>query len=141
MPKNDDRTILDDHGLLRRVPANPDMSKFDYNLGQTRPTSVAFRDRNGSRELSITLEHDLIAGGGQHSEALEPDQADAGLVRLRANFVRNHLSQPQSLCREPTDLDPHHGLVCGDKSRRDLKDMARNCEVVLPLAGEGEAQE
>jgi hypothetical protein len=51
---DDDLSIEDNEGLLRRVPNHPNMVKFDPNINAYRPSSACFCDRETQdREVSV----------------------------------------------------------------------------------------
>lgn len=127
----DDLTIQDTDGLLRRVPNWPDMVKYDDNLKAYRLSSQCFSDRSTrDREVSVTLERPLLDGGGKYEDAIAT-MPDFGLARLDAGFVRHNLEPAQKIRREPTDNDPHHALVVGQKNTRAKKDMAKAATLII----------
>ena len=124
----DDLTIEDDEGLLRRVPNWPNMVKFDSNINSFRATSACFSDRDTSDvEVSITLEKPLQESGGNHHDVIS-DMPGFGLARLLAGFAR---SKGQVINQRPTDDDPHHGLIIGDKNKRTKTALAKNSVLII----------
>ena len=113
MPVNfeDDRTILDDWRLLRRINRAwivPD------GQGGTRVTSQAFQ--NLSRDppaLSVHLENVLQERGLQIVSVLD-GMPTHSLVAIYAGVVRAH---SQVVQRAPEDAEPAHAHVVGDKSK------------------------
>jgi hypothetical protein len=130
MSNLDDKSIKDEDGLLRRIPCNPNMFKFDQNLQEHRPTSALFKDREGGVNLSITLEEPLLREGKEHKDAIS-SFPNFGLARIQTDFVRNELVDPQIIFRDPTPDDPFHGLVQGKKSRSTRKALAKHAKVVI----------
>lgn len=132
MPEDiqDDISIDDTDGILRRVPNWPDMVKFDANLNTYRATSACFSDKAGSKELSITLERPLLESGQTHQHAIV-HEPKFGLARLTAGFVRHQIQPAQKLVREPTEKDVFHGLVVGEKSKQAKKAMAKAAVLVI----------
>jgi len=126
----DDSTVEDDHGLLRRIPNLPNMVKWDSNLKAYRPSSLCFSDRDGGIELSITLEQPLLSSGGSHHDAIIK-MPGFGLARLNAGFVRHEMNPPQIINRAPTPEDPHHGLVIGSKSKKAKSSMAKAAVLII----------
>lgn len=129
--RRDDESILDEDGLLRRVPHWPNMTKFCHQTGTLRPSSACFKDKGtGDTEVSVTLENDLLASGKTHNDATQ--MQGFGLAKLNAGFARTKLSNVQIINRSPEELDPHHALVIGDKTSRDLKKLAQAAELIIP---------
>jgi hypothetical protein len=135
MPENsyqDDLTVEDGDGLLRRVPNWPNMVMYDENIKSYRASSACFSDRDGGKRLSVTLERPLFEAGGSHADAIALNP-DFGVARLDAGFVRHAVSPPQQITRSPTEDDPYHALMVGEKSKKARKDMAKAAVlVVLP---------
>lgn len=131
----DDLTIHDADGLLRRVPDSPCMVKYDDNLKAYRPSSLCFSDRSTcDREVSVTLERPLLDGGGKQEDAIA-DMPDFGLARLEAGFVRHEVVPAQKIRRAPTGKDQHHALVIGEKDKRAKKEMAKAASLVIKPKG------
>lgn len=132
MPEDiqDDTSILDNDGILRRVPNWPDMVKFDANLNQYRATSACFSDKNDGKELSITLERPLLESGHTHQDAVA-NQPKFGLARLTAGFLRHQILPAQKLVSNPTVEDAFHGLVIGKKDKQAKKAIAKAAVLVI----------
>ena len=133
----DDLSITDDEGLLRRVPNQPNMVKYDDNIKAYRPTSVCFCDRETQdKELSITLEKSLN-DNGENTEAAIQNYPGFGLARLLTGVVRNSITPQQIITRNPTDEDPHHGLIIGNKTKSTKKNLAKQATLIItPLLDE-----
>lgn len=127
----DDSSIEDEDGLLRRIPNWPSMLKYDKNLGSYRPSSVCFSDREGGTQLSITLKRLLLEAGGKIEDAIATFPHGFGVACLTAGFVRNEVSPSQIVIRQPTCEDPYHGLVVGEKSKSTRKTMAKNATILI----------
>lgn len=128
--REDDPSIADEDGLLRRVPNWPNMVKFDHNLATYRPSSVCFSDRDtNDLEVSITLQRQLLESGGNEADAIK-NHPGFGLACIVAGFVRNDLNHKQIVLSEPVDIDPFHGLVVGIKDSKTKSAMAK-CAVLL----------
>lgn len=125
----DDSTILSDDQLLRRVPPWPNMVKFDENLQKLRPTSACFSDEDGGVQLSVTLETPLLESGFTHQDAARFE--GFGVARVSADRARNMSTPCQKLVRNPTDDDPHHALVVGEKSKSQKRKIAQAAELVI----------
>lgn len=129
----DDETILDEHGLLRRVPSWPDMTVWCEATGQLRPSSACFKDKaTQDREVSTTLEFDLVAAGLE-VESTIANFDGFGVVRIEAGFSRSKLRHPQAICRAPTTDDPFHALLIGDKNSKDRKRLAMHAQWVIAV--------
>lgn len=130
----DDETILDDDNLLRRIPDNPSMIKYDRNLNAYRMTSACFADRlSGNKSVSVTLEQSLMESGGCHEDALRDD--DEGLASIEVKVVRHELEHRQKVLRDPVPDDPHHGLVEGEKTKSCLRKVAKSSTILrLPVS-------
>ena len=127
----DDLSIMDDEGLLRRVPNQPNMIKYDENIQAHRPTSACFCDRQTQdKELSITLEKPLKDSGGSEESAIQ-DNPGFGLARLLAGTVRHDITPNQIITRAPTGADPHHGLVIGDKTKATKRTLAKKASLII----------
>lgn len=124
----DDLTIEDDEGLLRRVPNWPNMVKFDSNLNSLRASSACFSDRETNDvEVSVTLEKPLQESGGNHYDVIS-SLPGFGLARLLVGFAR---SKEQIINKRPTGDDPHHGLIIGNKNKRTKTALAKNSVLVI----------
>lgn len=126
----DDISIEDNDGILRRVPNWPDMVKFDANMNAYRATSACFSDKDEGRELSITLERPLLDSGHTHQYAIAQEPR-FGLARLIVGFVRHEIVPAQKLIRAPTDDDEFHGLMIGEKSKRAKKALVKAAILVI----------
>jgi len=127
----DDLSITDDEGLLRRVPNQPNMVKYDENIKAYRPTSVCFCDRETKdKELSITLEKSLT-DSGERTESATQNNPGFGLARLLTGVVRDNITPQQIITRAPTDADPHHGLIIGDKTKSTKKNLAKQAVLII----------
>lgn len=126
----DDASIDDNDGLLRRILNRPIMLKFDENLNIIRPSSACFTDRGDGQELSVTLERPLLDSGMKHTDAIAGN-AGFGLARLCAGFVRHNLKPAQAIVREPTSEDPFHALIAGKKEKKAAKKMALAATILI----------
>ncbi len=126
----DDVTIEDLDGILRRVPNWPDMFKLDKNMNAYRPTSACFTDKDGGKKLSVTLERPLLDGGGTHKDAIAIEPK-FGLARIEAGFVRHNVVPAQKIQREPTGTDLYHALIIGEKDKRARKAMAKAAQLII----------
>lgn len=129
----DDISINDNDGILRRVPNWPGMVKFDANMNAYRATSACFSDKGGGKELSITLERPLLDSGHTHQYAIAQDPK-FGLARLAVAFVRHEIVPAQKLISSPTADDAFHGLVIGEKNKQAKKALAKAAVLVIEPA-------
>ena len=127
----DDVSIADEDRLLRRVPNWPNMTKFDPRIGAIRVTSACFSDvGTNDREVSMTLEKDLLNSGGRHEDAIALHPG-FGLASLGVEVVRNDLPTKQIIVRNPQPDDPYHCLVIGDKGKAEKRMMAKKSELII----------
>ena len=117
----DDESIADVDGLLRRVPNWPNMTIRCQQTGQLRATSACFKDR--------ATEKELLQANKTHQDAAKVE--GFGLAKVEAGFVRNNLSQRQIINRDPIEDDPHHALIIGDKTNKDLSKISRNSVLLI----------
>ena len=122
----DDTTILDEDWLLRRIPNWPRMYMWCDNEQAYRPTSANFKDN----ELSVSLEKDMLRDDKDHSEAVK-NHPGYGLLKMPVRTVRHDLSNKQAIKRDPTNEDPYHALVLGEKSKGDCRKLRKASEVVI----------
>jgi len=127
----DDLTVKDTDGLLRRIPNIPDMYKYDHNKQCRVITSICFSDResNGTN-LSVTQETPLFESGGTHEDALGKFK-NFGLARFTADIVRNHVNTPQKIIIDPTPEDPHHAIVFGKKNKKVQRQIKKQSELLI----------
>jgi hypothetical protein len=127
----DDLTILDNDGLLRRVPNWPNMVKFDSNMNALRPTGLCFSDKEtGDIEVSTTLESSFLEAGCKYEDAIAAFPA-FGVARLEVGVVRHVVIPAQKLKRDPTKEDKHHVLVIGEKNKQAKKMMAKAAKLII----------
>ncbi len=129
--KEDDPSIEDDDGLLRRVPNWPNMVKLDQNLNKYRPSSVCFSDKvTRDLEVSITLQRPLHENGGSDSDTIK-NYPEFGLAHLPAGLVRNSLNHKQIVVAVPTEDDSYHGLIVGTKDSKTKRAMAKSATLLI----------
>jgi hypothetical protein len=107
-PDQDDRSINDDAGLLRRV--HPNWVVADGNTGGRRVSSAAFRDP----ALSVDIEPILVAQGLDWQFTLKA-HAGYSLVRFPAGSARE---KGLSVVSKPLPGNPAHAEVLGKKTAR-----------------------
>lgn len=122
----DDPTILDPDPLWRRV--RPEQIVRDGD-GTRRPSSAVFQNSSDGSGMSVSLGREAQEAGISPARALA-DYPGFGLAQLTAGECRAH---HQTMQRDPTDADPHHALVSGDKKRATSRALGRLAVwVVLP---------
>jgi hypothetical protein len=125
----DDRTILDEHHLWRRIP------KWhlapDQNARGIRVSSAAFDDDPDGNPMSVVLGDELLSSGRAAEEALR-GLPEFGLVSITAALARE---RGQKIIRAPSDDEPAHALVVGSKTRSVMKAFARAATWVIPPPG------
>jgi hypothetical protein len=120
--REDDRTILDEERLLRRI--HPQQLVPDENNGKFRVSSAAFRDR----ELSVVIESALRVTDRSPADTVARHPSHS-LVAIRAGLARQ---KAQRVFRGPDPDEPAHGLVCGNKNSKCASEFARSAEWVVP---------
>ena len=120
MPFDNDPTILDDEGLLRRIPH---YQWVEDGAGGWRPSSAAF----GDLELSVDLASTLAALNEPMTAPLRGHDGYA-LVSLKAGSARQN---NQAVCRDPLDSNPAHAIVYGKKTNAIKKQLARQSEWII----------
>ena len=121
----DDPTISDDAILWRRIP--PYWWILDENMGRVRPTSQAFHDDANGGPMSVLLRDVMVSEGRGPEDALRGHHGFA-LASFTAGLAR---SLQQSVCRDPVESEPAHGVVIGKKSRA-CKKLAKEAQWVIP---------
>jgi hypothetical protein len=122
LPLLDDRTILDDDRLFRRVPPNQVVEGAD---GCHRPSSAVFK----TPELSVNIESLMILQGRPPEDTLTRYPGDY-LTSVMAFQVREH-GQGVVKATDPPN-DPAHGLVLGKKTGRFANAMVRGQLWIVP---------
>ncbi len=123
----DDLTISDECGLLRRIPIKPKLNiVWDSNQGRWRPSSASFKDHPNGTPMSIVLGDELDNTGRTPAEILIGHD-DFALASITAGFARE---QHQQVAREPLPEEPAHGIVIGEKKKASRK-MAKAAQWVI----------
>src|SRR5690242_7589464 len=107
-PFVDDATISDDDYVFRRIPQKQRVSD-PKAPGGVRPNSGAFDDSSDGSPLSMTL-----ASQCADPASLVSGMEGAGVVRVSVSELRK---LGQGFVRDPTEQDPAHVLVFGNKPR------------------------
>lgn len=117
MPYADDPSIDNADYLLRRVLVNPMHVVYDDNQKRRRPSSAAFENDSNGSPMSISIEKNLLADGFTHESVLknQPQHLTFALAKITAGAARN---ESQTVCKNPIDGVPAHGLVYGVKSKK-----------------------
>ena len=117
-PHQDDRTILDDDDLWRRI--RPEWFVFDKNLSAKRLSTAAFEDSSDG-PMSVIL----VKEAGDPTTGLP---TGFGVASLTAGAVR---AQRQGVCRDPKPDEPAHALVFGWKPYSVQKALRKSAVLVL----------
>ena len=91
----DDKTILDEAELWRRIPSWHIVP--DENIGRKRPSSAAFEDHPDGSPMSVILGQEVLASGREASSVIE-DLGDFSLASITAKLAR---SLEQGIVRRP----------------------------------------
>lgn len=125
----DDPSIADGTLLLRRVLTRPDVSiVWDDNLSRWRPSSVAFEDHRNGTPMSIVLTDTLDAMGRSYESALAGHEDTHSLAAISAGLARQCA---QKVAREPTQDEPAHGVVVGQKTKKIQRKLAKAAEWIV----------
>jgi hypothetical protein len=111
----DDASIRDEERLFRRVHITQLVK--DEDTGLTRISSSVFKDE----ELSVNIESALRMAGMLIEACLQNYNAHK-LISITAGNARQF---NQIVCRNPVPGNPSHGLVCGSKKSRRIRDGLR----------------
>lgn len=130
-PLADDKTILDEAGLWRRI--HPRWAVKDENEGGWRVTSAAFSDSPDRSPLSVLLTDAVFASGRTHVDVLA-DHGGYFLAELTAGVVRE---AGQGVARTPTPEEPAHASVFGRKADSVRRRLARAARWVIGPPGQG----
>jgi hypothetical protein len=120
----DDPTIPGAERLLRRI--SPIHVIWDDN-GNPNISSGAFDNPKNHLDLSVNLASVMEAAGREPKDAIR-EHPGFGLALITASHAR---SLNQSAARNPTEVEPAHGIVYGEKPhsvRRRLRDGAHCIE-------------
>ena len=115
----DDPTIEGNERLLRRIPKTWVRLNRD---GTLKITSAAFKDR----ELSVNIESLMVQDGRNAKDSLR-GYSGYGLASINSGVAREH---HQAVIRQPTEEEPAHGIVFGNKPRSVARKM-RNCAELI----------
>lgn len=107
---DDDKTILDEELLYRRIP--PDFCRWDEDLGVARPISAAFSDHKNGSPMSVVLASELNAAG-RDPASLVVNFPGYALVTVTAALVR---SLGLGIIRSPLAEEPAHAEIFGKKT-------------------------
>ncbi len=117
----DDKSILDEDRLLRRVRANQLVGVG----ASARPSSAVFK----AEELSVNIESLMVQQGRPLADALEK-YPEESLASVRADEVRKF---PHPIVRDTAPPnDPAHGLVLGKKKDSFANAMVRCHQWIVP---------
>jgi hypothetical protein len=127
----DDPTILDADPLWRRIP--PLHLVPDQTAGGVRISSAAFiDDREDGDPMSVVLGRELLEAGREPQSALGI-HTNFGIASIPARVAREC---NQVIFRDPTDDEPAHAKVAGDKPKSVQKKLARAASWVIAPPGQ-----
>ncbi len=129
MPDIDDLTIDNETLLLRRIPTNPVCIVRDDNLGCWRPSSASFENHPDGSPMSVVLSDTLDELDRPYTSALGDHGEDFSLASFKAGLAREC---NQGVMRKPTEEEPAHGEVFGNKSKSVRKKLAKNASWIVP---------
>ena len=118
-PHEDDKSILDDAELWRRIP--PLHVVEDKNRGGKRISSAAFEDHPDGTPMSVVLGQEVLAAG-RDALSVIAGHDNFCLAHVTAGLAR---SLNQGIVRKPLDDEPAHAEVFGKKTHGVRKRFAR----------------
>jgi hypothetical protein len=130
LPYEDDKSILDDAELWRRIP--PWHVVEDKNRGRRRISKAAFEDHPDGTPMSVVLGQDVLAAGRDAYSVVARYDAFC-LASVTAGLAR---SLNQGIMRKPLDDEPAHAEVFGKKTDSVRKKFARAAIWVIGPAGD-----
>lgn len=114
----DDASIRDETDLFRRVHPNHVVPDLNGDYPRLRPSSAAFKDV----EMSVNLADTLAEEGLDPSFAVR-EHPHHFLAAITAGDART--DPALAIVRSPTDRDPTHGDVLGEKRKSWRSRMAQ----------------
>jgi hypothetical protein len=114
MADTDDGSIADAAALLRRI--RPEQVVDDFNTGQRRPSSAAFKDPS----MSVDVEPILESNGLDWHFSLQGYEGYS-LARLQAHHARG---KSLAVIHKPLTDNPAHAEVVGRKTQGTARYLA-----------------
>ena len=109
-PPEDDKSILDEAQLWRRIP--PWHIVEDKNYGGKRISKAAFEDHPDGSPMSVVLGDEVLAAGRDASSIIAGHEGFC-LASVTAALAR---SLKQGVVRSPLEDEPAHAEVFGNKT-------------------------
>lgn len=125
MPYLDDKTVLNDERLLRRIPAGWKVP--DYTNNRWRISSAAFDDSQDRSPTSVSLETQLVELGLPVTHPLVGHDGYS-LAAVTAAAARQ---LGLGIQRDPLPTDPAHALLFGKKTDSVRKNLAKQSSWVV----------
>ena len=116
----DDVTIVDDADIWRRIP--PVHLVKDEDRQTLRISTAAFRDSPDKSPMSVVLA-ETVRAAGRTAESVVVGAEENGIVAFAAGNARR---LEQRLARTPTEREPAHGSVIGNKKPRKVQEGLRD---------------
>jgi len=130
MDPKDDKSIADGTLLLRRVPTKPNLNVvWDANLGCWRPSSASFENDKDGSPMSVQLSDTLDELRLPMETALKGHEKGFSLAAITAGVARKY---DQGIVRDPTEDEPAHGLVIGEKTKHISRKLAKSFRWIVP---------
>ena len=130
MAENEDAPVPDDVDVHRLLHPDLDVA-WDHDEGRWVVKSSAFQNTAGTNRMSVVC-GDTLAELGRPPEDARRAMPDRYVAALTAGFVRR---EDQEVERTPTEEEPAHGDVVGDKARSRRRRFASAARwVVEPTA-------
>ena len=93
-----------------------------------------FSDRSTSdKSVSVSLEEPILADGLDEYFLLSisPNFENFGVAKASIKEILDYLNQCQEILDDPTDDDPYHALVEGEKNKKTKKDLAKMFSILI----------
>ena len=132
----DDPGIRDSEALWRRIPRNPlglphvKYRVYDEKLGRERPTSIAFCDSADGSPMSVLLAEAVAKTGRGPSDVVTGRFEGYLVASIAAGLARSCVPR-QGVARDPTEDEPVHAVVFGEKTRAVRNRLAKGSSWVI----------
>ena len=126
MSLSDDKSIIDDEQLFRRIP--PEWVVDDPKTGGKRPSSQAFQDNRDGSPMSVQLQ-EVLEENQIPVETIIEGHENFSVASITAGFARKN---SQGIIRAPLDNDPAHAEVFGKKPKSVMRNFSHNSIWIIP---------
>ena len=116
----DDTSIADGDEVWRHI--HQEHYIYDRNRETWRPASSAFADSSDGSPMSVTLGNEATRAGVNPADCLRDRPGFVGTYGFTVGVIRE---LGQGVVKDPTERDPHHGLVFGRKTKSVQRQLVR----------------